>query len=65
MLTVDGAGNLIIADIQNNRIRKMAPNGTISPVAGTEGLGYSCQIKYSAYPMLSIDFSMQCPWSFS
>ena len=33
-LAVDGAGNLYIADFGNNRIRKVAADGTISSVAG-------------------------------
>jgi uncharacterized repeat protein (TIGR01451 family) len=40
-LAVDVAGNLYIADQLNNRIRKLAPDGTISTVAGNgvEGTG--------------------------
>jgi uncharacterized protein (TIGR03437 family) len=36
-VAVDGSGNLYIADRLNDRIRKVATNGTISTVAGTVG----------------------------
>ncbi len=34
-IALDGNGNLLICDRGNNRIRKVAPDGTISTVAGT------------------------------
>ena len=41
-VAVDGAGNLYIADSDNNRIRKVsAATGTISTIVGTGGGGYS------------------------
>jgi uncharacterized protein (TIGR03437 family) len=40
-VTIDPAGNLYIADSVNDRIRKLAPNGTITTVAGTGSAGYS------------------------
>jgi trimeric autotransporter adhesin len=40
-VTVDGAGNLFIADYQNNRIRKVSADGTITTVAGTGVGGFS------------------------
>ncbi|WP_030220130.1 NHL domain-containing protein [Streptomyces bikiniensis] len=40
-LAVDGAGNLYIADADNHRVRKVAPDGTISTVAGTGAAGFS------------------------
>jgi sugar lactone lactonase YvrE len=39
-LAVDAAGNVYIADQNNHRIRRVAPNGTISTVAGTGVAGY-------------------------
>ncbi len=40
-LAVDAAGNLYIADSDNNRIRQVTPGGTISTVAGTGTSGFS------------------------
>jgi sugar lactone lactonase YvrE len=40
-IAVDSVGNLFVADSGNNRVRKIAPNGTTSTVAGNGGQGYS------------------------
>jgi len=40
-VAVDGLGNLFIADLGNNRIRKVDPNGIITTVAGNGNAGYS------------------------
>ena len=40
-VAVDGSGNLYIADLTNNVIRKVSPSGTISTVAGNGTTGYS------------------------
>lgn len=40
-LAVDAAGNLYIADTEQNRIRKVRPDGVISTVAGTGTSGFS------------------------
>jgi sugar lactone lactonase YvrE len=39
-VAVDSVGNLYFADTDNNRIRKVSPNGIISTVAGTGALGF-------------------------
>jgi predicted esterase/sugar lactone lactonase YvrE len=40
-LAVDRRGNLFIADAANHRIRKVAPDGTITTVAGSGTAGFS------------------------
>ena len=40
-IALDPSGNLYIADTFNARIRKLAPNGTITTVAGTGAEGYA------------------------
>jgi sugar lactone lactonase YvrE len=40
-LAVDTAGNLYIADMENNRVRKVATDGVISTIAGAGVAGYS------------------------
>ena len=40
-VAVDASGNLFIADSGNNRMRKVAPDGTISTVAGNGSAGFS------------------------
>jgi len=40
-VTTDGAGNVYIADTANQRIRRVAPDGTISTIAGVTKYGYS------------------------
>ncbi|HEX8163461.1 MAG TPA: NHL repeat-containing protein [Pyrinomonadaceae bacterium] len=39
-LAIDGGGNLYVADTGNNRIRKIAPDGTASSVAGSGSAGF-------------------------
>ena len=40
-VALDGAGNLFIADLNNNRIRKVDSSGTITTVAGNDLCGFS------------------------
>jgi sugar lactone lactonase YvrE len=40
-VAVDGAGNVYIADSRNNRVRRVAPSGVISTVAGSGPEGFS------------------------
>jgi sugar lactone lactonase YvrE len=40
-LALDGDGNVYVVDRQNNRVRKIAPNGVITTVAGTGLAGFS------------------------
>ncbi len=40
-VAVDGSGNLLIADTDNNRIRKVYTNGIITTFAGNGNAGYS------------------------
>jgi uncharacterized protein (TIGR03437 family) len=40
-LAVDAAGYLYIADLGNNRVRRVSPDGTIATIAGTGVEGYS------------------------
>ena len=39
-ILIDRGGNLLIADTNNSRIRRIAPNGTISTIAGTGRYAY-------------------------
>ena len=40
-VAVDASGNLYVADANNNRIRKVSPNGIITTVAGNGDQGFS------------------------
>jgi uncharacterized protein (TIGR03437 family) len=40
-VSIDASGNLYIADTFNNRIRKLAPSGIITTIAGNGTAGYS------------------------
>src|SRR5579863_8206962 len=40
-IAVDGHGNIYVADADANRVRKIAPDGTISTVVGTGVPGFA------------------------
>ena len=40
-VAVDGSGNVYIADTANNRVRRVAPNGVITTVAGNGAAGFN------------------------
>ena len=57
-LTIDSAGNLYIADLGNNRIRKLSTAGIISTVAGTGTGGYDGDGINATTAQLNAPFSL-------
>jgi uncharacterized protein (TIGR03437 family) len=55
-LAFDAWGNLYIADAGNNRVRKIAPDGTISTVAGSANAGFAGDGGPGVGAQLSIPF---------
>lgn len=52
-ITIDGGGNLFVADYYNHRIRKISPDGTVTTIAGSsygyfDGQGTSARFQYPA-----------------
>lgn len=54
-LVIDGQGNLLIADTGDNRVRKLAPDGMISTIAGTGQAGLT------ADGTLAVDAELNAP----
>src|SRR6185295_7347531 len=52
-VAVDTSGNIYIADTSNHRIRKVASNGVITPVAGTGTAGFSGEAVDATTAMLN------------
>eukprot|EP00976_Prorocentrum_cordatum_P105932 1194356-Prorocentrum_minimum.AAC.3 len=58
-VVVDGAGNVIVGDCNNNRIRKISPQGVVSTLAGNgkEGYreGYSAAAQFNCPSGVTLD----------
>src|SRR5438270_74956 len=56
-ITVDGNGNLFIADTGHNRVRMVTPAGTISTVAGTGQAGFAGDGGHATAAQLNAPFN--------
>ena len=57
-ITIDGNGNLYIADTGSNRIRKVTPQGIIMTVAGSGNSGFSGDGGPAVAAMLSVPYDV-------
>jgi uncharacterized protein (TIGR03437 family) len=57
-LAVDRSGDLLIADAFNERVRKIAPNGVITTVAGSGTQGYAGDGAPAANAQLSLPYAL-------
>jgi mucin-19 len=61
-IAIDGSGNLYVGDDGNNVLRKIAPDGTVSTLAGSVGLsgivdGSGAQAAFTVFYALAVDAS--------
>jgi sugar lactone lactonase YvrE len=59
-VAVDGAGNVLVADMSNNTIRKISPDGVVSTLAGQAGLtghtdGLASRARFNAPYGVAVD----------
>jgi hypothetical protein len=57
-VAVDGAGNLLIADSGNNRVRRVDASGNINTIAGTSTNGFSGDGGLSFYAILNFPWGL-------
>jgi uncharacterized protein (TIGR03437 family) len=57
-VAVDGSGNLYIADISANRVRKVTPSGTVTTLAGNGQAGYGGDNGPSSSTILNMPYSV-------
>ncbi len=62
-VAADGAGNLYIADLNNNRIRKVNPDGVITTVAGTGTAGYNGDNRQAISAQLNAPYGVAADWT--